>query len=189
MKIQSKESNIKRSLALKGRKKSSEHVRNISLAKIGSNNPQWKGGRTVRDGYVLIKMREHPSAVGGYVREHRLVMEKHIGRYLSVGEIVHHVNGITTDNRIENLILCQSAKEHIRKFHPFVNPNNSTTRRQCTMCKSVFDLNEHNFYKSEKTLLGYSYYCRPCKRGQYKKRVPLQDCKKKSKQETLLRIF
>ncbi len=63
------------------------------------------GGRVDdRDGYLLIRMPEHPYANrSGYVREHRLVMERQLGRYLDPLEVVVHINGLPDDNRPENL--------------------------------------------------------------------------------------
>lgn len=67
-----------------------------------------------RRGYILIYMPGHPHAQKqGYVLEHRLVMEKHLGRYLTKGEDVHHRNKKRDDNRIENLELY-SHNEHCR---------------------------------------------------------------------------
>lgn len=73
----------------------------------GAEHPFWKGGRCVRaKGYVFVKADRHPNKdTNGYVAEHRLIMERRLGRLLMATEQVHHKNGITGDNRIENLEL------------------------------------------------------------------------------------
>ncbi len=69
---------------------------------VGKHRPA--GGRIHdKDGYVLIRVPEHPYASSGYVREHRLVIEGQLGRYLDPLEVVAHINGIPDDNRSENL--------------------------------------------------------------------------------------
>jgi len=65
-------------------------------------------------GYISIRKPEHPNNYGGRVREHRLIMEKMIGRYLKKGEIVHHINYIEDDNREENLFLCKEGENHYK---------------------------------------------------------------------------
>jgi len=89
---------------------------------IGPDNPAWKGGRTIdRWGYVLVWIpADDPMAVmlpkgkrrRQHVREHRLVMARELGRPLTRDEVVHHRNGIRSDNRIENLQLVASNREH-----------------------------------------------------------------------------
>ena len=39
----------------------------------------------------------------GNIKQHRRIMEEYLGRRLEPDEIVHHINGDKTDNRIENL--------------------------------------------------------------------------------------
>ena len=94
------------------------------LHKPGENNPTWKGGRKYSGwGYVEILKPEHPYCkTGGYVLEHKLVMEKHLGRFLKKEEIVHHINGIKDDNRIENLKITNQSKHS--RYHNLKNHEN-----------------------------------------------------------------
>lgn len=63
-------------------------------------------------GYIRIYQPDHPKAMnGGWMFEHRWLVEQQLGRFLSSDEHVHHVNGMKNDNRLENLQLL-SAQEH-----------------------------------------------------------------------------
>lgn len=85
------------------------------VIKYGKDHPSWKGGEYINDsGYVLKLHRNHPSNVRKpYLREHRLILEAHLGRILTKDEIVHHINGNKTDNRLENLMIV-TRSEHIK---------------------------------------------------------------------------
>jgi hypothetical protein len=91
--------------------------RTVEIPK-GDQHYNWKRGYYVTSGYVYEYAPEHPCADSrkGYVQQHRLIMENHIGRYLDDSEMVHHINGDRQDNRIENLeILTRSAHVSLHK--------------------------------------------------------------------------
>ena len=82
----------------------------------GHEHPEWKGGVRMCKGYIYRYCPDHPHATkhGKAVAEHRLVMEKHLGRYLLPSEVVHHINGDPLDNRIDNLELHENNAAHLR---------------------------------------------------------------------------
>ncbi len=76
--------------------------------------PSCTGGHTRRGphGYILEECPGHPYAQQGFVRQHRLVMERFLGRYLHPEEVVHHKDRDKTNNRIGNLELLPGRSEH-----------------------------------------------------------------------------
>jgi hypothetical protein len=97
----------------------------------------------------------------GYVFEHRLIMAKLLNRPITKNEIVHHINGIITDNQPSNLKLFSSNGEHshlpkqkIRKDKLPIEEKNRRRREA-----------SHKYYNEHKEL------CKKRTYASYKKRM------------------
>lgn len=79
----------------------------------GEKGANWRGGMKKHKGYNKVYKPDHPFCDSqGYVLEHRLVMENHIGRYMTQKEEVHHIDRNKQNNKIENLMLFENHARH-----------------------------------------------------------------------------
>jgi len=94
--------------------------------------PDWKHGTKMMKGYLYRRVMDHPHGTkhGNYVAEHRLVMEKKLGRYLSTTEVVDHIDGDITNNTPENLRVFASNAEHLAQTLKDKCPNWSEDGRK-----------------------------------------------------------
>lgn len=98
----------------------SEEARKAASKRMtGAGCPKWNGGKTTGGSgkYTLVTAPPDypfPESVStrGYIREHRMVMELHLGRPLRKDEEIHHINHDSKDNRIENLQVM-TRQEHM----------------------------------------------------------------------------
>jgi len=96
-----------------GRLRSLESYQNMPTGKDSWN---FKTGVALYGtGYLYKLSPNHPNRdQNGRVAVHRLKMEKRIKRYLRPKELVHHIDGDKTNNKISNLLLFSGNKEHLQ---------------------------------------------------------------------------
>lgn len=105
---------------------------------MNRNNPfgekahHWKGGRSRNGEYITIYKPDHPFGYQRHVMEHRAVWEEHNKAMLLPWIEIHHINGIKTDNRIENLIPIGTGK-HV-ELHLQEKRINDINKRSCGLC-------------------------------------------------------
>lgn len=116
----------------------------------GATHPNWKGGRIIQNGYAFVKRMGHPRAhkQTGYLLEQIEVAERALGRPLPPQAVVHHVNEVKSDNRNENLVICEDRAYHnllhqrLRAYQATGNPEH----RKCWVCKQYDDVSRLRLY-------------------------------------------
>lgn len=106
------------------------------------------GRKKNKAGYVLLCIHDHPNSDrNGYVFEHRVMVEMFCGRFLRLGEDVHHKNEIKHDNRIENLELISHSEHTI--LHNLGSVQSEDARRKMSdkAKKRFSNKKNHPFYK------------------------------------------
>lgn len=131
------------------------------------------GHKIMSKGYIIIKTED------GYRLEHRVIAEMMLGRPLKKIEVVHHKNGIKTDNRKVNLDV-HTRGEHNHVHHLI---KGKTVGRQCSECGSVWTFlsKKHGrvWHRGRKTHL---WLCTRCYgRESYSLRMarPIRHCRRK----------
>lgn len=107
----------------------------------GEKNVNWNGGKTIdRYGYIKILKPNHPmSDSKGYVYEHRYVMSQKLKKVLNKNEIVHHINGIKTDNSIDNLeLIMPYMHKYIHGKEKCNLPKIRQYKMRCSECGGDF---------------------------------------------------
>lgn len=121
--------------------------------RIGPDNPNFRTGKSLSRGYVVLSSKVHGPNIGR--REHRVVIEQALGRHLSIQEIVHHKNGDTADNKLENLALTDRAAHN--RIH------GGGKLLVCTICGVERWYGPAGIAKLRNGGIGYR--CRPCALG------------------------
>jgi len=124
----------------------------------GAGHPLWKGGKTINGGgYVSVS-----TAPNVRRREHIMIAERALGHSLPPRAVVHHIDEDTTNNRPENLIICENNGYH-KLLHARarrIKDTGSLDLKRCPDCNLVKPLSE--FYKNKHSWDGKSVLCKSC---------------------------
>jgi len=106
--------------------------------KLGKKHHLWQGGiHKSKRGYVFLKIDHPNSNINGYVQEHVYIMSNKLGRKIEKNEIIHHINGDKSDNRLENLILLNNIQ------HCSAHQSLTTNCLETLMLKNIIVFNKN----------------------------------------------
>ncbi|WP_407280588.1 HNH endonuclease [Aromatoleum evansii] len=87
------------------------------IVMVREQHPRWKGGISIDSDGAEITYMPRKGVVANYIRTHRKIASAAIGRLLDRHEHVLHINNDIDDNRPENLFICGSVNECLRRIY------------------------------------------------------------------------
>lgn len=135
-------------LGIRTRDSREAHELGFPEGRFGDKAANWKGGRIVKGEYIFTYAPNHPQATkdNQHVQEHRLVMEKVLGRYLEPYEVVHHRDGNKKNNDPDNLEVKTRGRhvsEHFKASHEVLQMREELERLRKENAELRARLNEH----------------------------------------------
>ena len=130
----------------------------------GERNARYKGGSLNYAGYVVVR-----PTPGQQKMQHVIIAEAVLGKELPMTAEVHHFNEVKSDNRNQNLVICENAAYH-QLLHArqriVAAGGDPNTEKVCGKCRQVRPRSE--FYRNKHTFDGLTYKCSECDRADSK---------------------
>lgn len=101
------------------------------------------------NGYIMRLVTEHPHANHrGYVAEHRLIIEKHLKRFLDHKELIHHIDRNRENNTVENLKVTTNQEHYLKEHFKGRNENGTFVCNE-----PIFNNIKYRLYDRDKDLV------------------------------------
>lgn len=128
----------------------------------GKTHPRWKGGKkSDAEGRTWIHMPGHKKAQKNYVLQYVLIVEKLLGKSLPNGVMIHHFDGIPSNDKNKNLVICENNTYH-RLLHQRKRAYDACGHanwKKCHICKE-YDEVENLYLSPNKNSSAYHKRCK-----------------------------
>lgn len=136
------------------------------IPRSGPDHHGWIDGRSYANNtYVTVWQPGHPRASSNRVGEHILVAEQALGYYLDRKHIVHHHDEDRSNNRNDNLVVCESQAYHTllhMRAKVLRNGGDPNTQKICSYCHTL--RLKRDFYAASRGEDHLGRACRVCTR-------------------------